>query len=91
MQYVANPVIVEAQRIKSVQPVTVAGTDLYLENGSKAVATLAQTARIVPEVGDYVVTESDGYEYITPRDVFERDFALLPIQRKAVVMISSRR
>jgi hypothetical protein len=31
-------------------------------------------ARYVPEVGDYLVTQEDGYEYFNPKDVFERKY-----------------
>jgi hypothetical protein len=78
MKYSANPVIVEARAIKSVCPPTGRhGTVLTFEDGSMLVATLAMTARITPEPGDYEVTESDGYVYLTPRLVFERDYSPL--------------
>jgi hypothetical protein len=31
-------------------------------------------ARLVPEVGDYLVTQEDGYEYFNPKYVFERKY-----------------
>lgn len=31
-------------------------------------------ARYVPEVGDYLVTQEDGYEYFNPKEVFERKY-----------------
>lgn len=34
----------------------------------------AKTARMYPEIGDYVVIQPDGYVYINPKKVFEDKF-----------------
>lgn len=34
-------------------------------------------SRYVPVVGDYLVTQEDGYEYFNPKDVFERKYRRL--------------
>lgn len=36
--------------------------------------TEGQTARYEPDRGDYLVIQSDGYEYINPKAVFERKY-----------------
>lgn len=81
MKYIANPVIVEAFRIVAIDPMKMttesdhAVMPLELEGGRRYNATREQLARIIPKVGDYVVTQSDGYAYLNPKDVFERKYA----------------
>lgn len=35
-------------------------------------------SRMKPYPGDYVVTQSDGYVYLNPKDVFERKYRAKP-------------
>lgn len=73
MRYRANPIVVEAYRIRQVL-----GETLILENGDHVVPTKAMKARIEPKVGDFWVIQSDGYVYLNPRDVFERKYTPEP-------------
>lgn len=75
MKYVANPVEVDAFKIVSVgQPNADCSVNLALDNGENAIATLGMMSRMKPRVGDYWVIQSDGYEYLNPKDVFERKY-----------------
>lgn len=74
MQYVANPITVTAFKITEVYR----HADNYvvaLENGDSKYLNTTLTARYTPVVGDYFVTQEDGYEYINPKDVFERKYS----------------
>ena len=75
MKYIANPVEVDAERIQEV----ISGSDehpmiLKLESGKLYSPNAGMLARIAPAAGDYVVTQSDGYVYLNPKDVFERKY-----------------
>lgn len=48
---------------------------LRLEDGRNYTANSSMTSRHVPVAGDYLVTQEDGYEYLNPKDVFERKYA----------------
>lgn len=80
----AKPVRVFAYRIVEVKDVTDRSDgrcqsspdlELHLESGFKFDANASMTARYVPVVGDYVVTQDDEYSYINPKDVFERKYS----------------
>lgn len=73
LNYVANPVLVFARAITDVH-LNGKTYDLTLSDGHIVKATAAQTARHTPVPGDYWVVQADGYEYINPRDVFERKY-----------------
>jgi hypothetical protein len=82
--HIANPVHVNATRILEVTDVTdhsdgkiQSSPDLVLrlEDGRNFEADISMTARLVPVVGDYVVTQEDGYVYLNPKDVFERKYS----------------
>lgn len=83
MKYAANPVIVDAYKITAVgDPIYAIQYDhmvtpLTLEDGKVILATREQTARWTPQVGDYIVVQSDGYTYGNPKAVFERKYAPL--------------
>lgn len=62
MKYVAN-VEVEAKKIVA------HGLILNLEDGSQVQATPHDTARYLPDAGDYVVTSSDGFVTVLPKKV----------------------
>lgn len=47
---------------------------VMLEDGVERPITAEQTARMFPVVGDYLVRQPDGYEYLNPKDVFEGKF-----------------
>ncbi|MDN7179096.1 hypothetical protein M0D69_13945 [Caballeronia sp. SEWSISQ10-4 2] len=80
MKFIANPVRVDAHQIVEVQ---INGTDktgaarflVYLDDGRTEALTPEQTARHIPEPGDYIVVQEDGYTYINPRETFERKYA----------------
>lgn len=79
MKYVANPVIVDAWQITEVGPLREDGSRVCF-SGDRDVshlATAAQMSRMTPVRGDYVVTQSDGYIYLNPKDVFERKYSPL--------------
>jgi hypothetical protein len=73
MRYIANPVSVHAQRIEDVENLGVV-VQLQLENGTKYHANSGMTARYMPVPGDYLVTQDDGYQYLNPKEVFERKY-----------------
>jgi hypothetical protein len=81
--HMANPVLVNATRILEVTDITDRGEGkaqsspdlmLRLEDGRNFEANMSMTSRFVPVAGDYLVTQEDGYEYINPKDVFERKY-----------------
>lgn len=77
MRYIANPVVVEAKVITKVEdggPQSSGVFHLTLEDGSKFSPDGGMTSRMSPKVGDYVVTQSDGYVYLNPKNVFERKY-----------------
>ena len=77
MKYIGNPVEVEAEIIINVGPILKDGSvDLTLQGGKKVFhADKGMIARYIPTEGDYVVTQSDGYVYLNPKDVFERKYS----------------
>ncbi|AAQ54986.1 hypothetical protein Bcep22_gp53 [Burkholderia phage Bcep22] len=81
--YIANPVRVSATRIVDVgmtaeeSPSGRMVTPLALEDGTNFVADSGMTARYFPQAGDYLVIQEDGYQYLNPREVFERKYRLL--------------
>jgi hypothetical protein len=70
MKYIANPVVVTAHKIVSNERLC-----LQLDNGEDFYPTVEMLARITPQIGDYVVTQEDGYQYLNPKDVFERKYS----------------
>lgn len=89
--HTANPVRVSATRILEVTDVTrrepgygQSSPDLVLrlEDGRNFEANSSMTARFVPLVGDYVVTQEDGYTYLNPKDVFERKYSAITEPRE---------
>ena len=76
MKYQANPVIVNAHIIVGVGSILPdGGMRCALQNGSNVKATKEMISRFIPSEGDYWVTQSDGYEYVNPKDVFERKYS----------------
>lgn len=79
MKYKANPVEVDAEIIIDAGKVNSDGTmNLALQNGVNFKADKGMIARMIPQPGDYVVTQSDGYVYLNPKDVFERKYSPVP-------------
>ena len=80
MKYIARPVMVQAFKIVSVGPVLEGEPPLPLaittDDGQNRVATPGMLARFIPQPGDYWVIQSDGYEYLNPKAVFERKYML---------------
>lgn len=78
MKYEANPVIVDASVITFAVPdFSTGGQLLILDDGRRPIATPEMTSRYKAKPGDYFVTQSDGYEYLNPKDVFERKYSLV--------------
>lgn len=76
MKYIANPVEVDAEKITEVvsQATDEHPMILKLESGKLYSPNAGMLARMAPVAGDYVVTQSDGYVYLNPKDVFERKY-----------------
>lgn len=72
--HTANPVAVTARTILGVQSIT-EGAMLALDDTTNHFANHAMLARYTPVPGDYLVTQDDGYQYVNPKDVFERKYA----------------
>ena len=69
----ANPVRVNATRI-----LEVTGTIFRLEDGRNYEAQKGMMlSRYAPAAGGYLVTQEDGYEYFSPKDVFESKYRSL--------------
>ena len=76
MRYIANPVEVNAFVIVSVGPLLFdLARRVATADGQNRVASAEMLARFSPEPGDYWVIQSDGYEYLNPKAVFERKYA----------------
>ncbi len=79
MKYQANPVIGDAFKIVHVADKANAdySANLTLDDEGGYIATSAMLERMVPVVGDYLVRQEDGYEYLNPAAVFERKYSPL--------------
>lgn len=81
MKYQANPVIVDAQIIISVGAILPDGSmDIALQNGTTVKAEKGMISRYIPQEGDYWITQSDGYIYLNPKEVFERKYSPLKVE-----------
>jgi hypothetical protein len=78
--HIANPVLVHAAIILAIANEGISNTKLELDDGSAFVAPAEMTARHIPQTGDYLVTQDDGYRYINPKDVFERKYREIGMQ-----------
>lgn len=72
--HIANPVRVIAATILDVTEQPNGTTLLRLSDGRNFEADKTMTARYSPVTGDYLVCQDDGYEYLNPKDVFERKY-----------------
>lgn len=87
MKYKANPVEVNAYKIIHLGSKTAIGLNLTLycpETGEEInrVATNDMMSRYTPIVGDYWVIQEDGYEYLNPKDVFERKYHKIGVEKE---------
>lgn len=77
-KYIANPVEVDAFEIVYVNDMKPDGSiAVQLRGAGWKLATPGMVSRMTPEVGDYWVIQSDGYEYLNPKEVFERKYRSL--------------
>lgn len=84
MKYQGKPVIVDAWPIRSVGDLAADGTRrIVLSDGRESIATPEMLARMSPLVGDYLVRQDDGYEYLNPAAVFQRKYSALGFERAA--------
>ena len=76
--YIANPIFVDAFKIVSIDGLSPDDGSILLttEDGVNRIADKGMIARYVPKVNDYWVIQEDGYEYVNPKDVFERKYSL---------------
>lgn len=75
MKFIANPVEVEAEEIVAVSQILDDGCmHLALKNGVNFFTDKSMLARYTPVVGDFMVRQADGYEYLNPREVFLRKY-----------------
>lgn len=72
--HTANPVRVNAAAILEVTEQLSGNLMLRLSDGRNYEADTSMTVRYRPVAGDYLVTQEDGYEYLNPKDVFERKY-----------------
>lgn len=83
MKYVARPVEVVAFRIVSVGPPNeTSSRSVATDDGMNRTADAGMLARYIPVPGDYWVIQEDGYEYLNPREVFERKYE--PMQTRII-------
>lgn len=76
MKYQANPVIVDAFIIIDVDRILGNGSiAVKTQDGQSRTATKEMISRFIPSKGDYWVVQSDGYEYVNPKDVFKRKYS----------------
>jgi hypothetical protein len=74
--YQANPIQVQAVEIVGIGTADNDGNlPLALSDGTDFTATPVMLSRIEPVVGDYVVTQADGYVYLNPKAVFETKYS----------------
>jgi hypothetical protein len=90
MKFIANPVEVDAYPIEAMttssnlkEPLGFACI-LVLTGAPEGMRLFKPTpemlSRIRPDVGDYVVVQSDGYVYLNPKAVFERKYKPAPAE-----------
>lgn len=77
MRYQANPVLVNAFQITDLKVDADMNLILMFDNRYEYIPTKEMLSRITPSVGDYLVIQEDGYEYLNPKEVFERKYSKL--------------
>lgn len=85
--HIANPVRANAATILDVMYSPDDGSNmLRLSDGRNFMADNSMCARYEPKIGDYLVTQEDGYEYLNPKDVFERKYTrIIPPHQQRVI------
>lgn len=73
--HIARPIGVSASIILNIEPLASSGAMLLLDDTRNYYAKAEMLARYTPIPGDYLVRQDDGYEYVNPKDVFERKYA----------------
>ena len=73
MKYSANPVIVDAYKIIRCKTDENGDYQIKLDNGEWKTPTIEMMARYKPTIGDYWVISSDGYIYLNPKHVFQKN------------------
>jgi hypothetical protein len=76
--HIANAVSVIAATILEVSEKPSGNLMLRLSDGRNYEADTSMTVRYCPVPGDYLVTQEDGYEYLNPKEVFERKYSPIP-------------
>ena len=79
--YEANPVRAQAWKIDEVgEPRRDGSMVCWISSlpDKCFIATAEMLSRMTPKAGDYVVRQEDGYQYLNPKDVFERKYHLVP-------------
>lgn len=81
MKAIANPIHVEFAVILFAGEIGMSGHVIVRldwgegnDRDEKRTLLPGMTARYMPVVGDYLVRLADGYEYVNPRDVFQRKY-----------------
>lgn len=75
MKYKAKPIVVDAFKIVSVGSLTENGNvNIATDDGVDRKADAPMLSRISPVEGDYWVIQEDGYEYLNPKETFERKY-----------------
>lgn len=78
MQYIAKPVIVSAFQIIEIRGYTdTRNVQLTLEDERHVEALNDMTVRITPKVGDYWITNADGYEHLMSKAKFAEHYEAL--------------
>lgn len=79
MRYRANPVEVDAEIITEVGGILGNGSiEITIQSGRKIMCHKGMVSRMIPQPGDYIVRQADGYVYLNPKDVFERKYSPIP-------------
>lgn len=71
----ANPVLVNARTIQAQRSFNL--IQFVLSDGEIYTPKEGMLSRYTPQVGDYLVTQEDGYEYFNPKEVFERKYSII--------------
>jgi len=75
MKFIANPVRVTAMQIELVHSMLDDGSlPVTFNNGEGETLPPEMIGRYVPEPGDYVIVQENGYTYVNPRETFERKY-----------------
>lgn len=80
MKYQANPVIVEAHTVISIDGPDICGYNhLLLDNETLLKLDDPIIPCTQPQIGDYVVTRANGHVSVEPKAMFEHKYSPLPV------------